>query len=120
MSEKYPEWSVEIRGPVVDREYFALLKELVAIRKLEDKIEIRSAMIGNELHRRYRLASIYCLPSEFEGMSTALSEAMYFCGPVVATSTGLTAYQLDEGRAGLLLEHGDVPVLDTTSGFADE
>lgn len=111
LSEQYPAWSVEIRGPIVDPDYFASLKELVSERKLEQRIEFAPTIIGSELFRRYRLASIYCLPSAFEGMSTALSEAMYFCGPVIATLTGSTAYQLNEGRAGLLLAPGDVPQL---------
>lgn len=111
ISARYPEWSVEIRGPIIDLDYFAALKGLVSAHKLEQKIEFAPTIIGSELFRRYRLASIYCLPSEFEGMSTALSEAMYFCGPVIATLTGSTAYQLDEGCAGLLLTPGDVPQL---------
>jgi glycosyltransferase involved in cell wall biosynthesis len=53
-------------------------------------------------------ADIFVLPSEKEGMSNALLEAMATGLPCIATPVGASPQLLDHGRCGLLVPVGDV------------
>lgn len=108
LSSSFPYWKLEIRGPVTDNKYLELLENLVSKYGLEKRIKFLPALYGEELYRRYRSTSIYCLPSVFEGIPTTILEAMYFGGAIVAATSGHIKYQLDNGLCGLLFNPGDV------------
>jgi glycosyltransferase involved in cell wall biosynthesis len=59
----------------------------------------------------YRQADIFVLPSQNEGMSIALLEAMASGLPVVVTDTGGTAELVREGVNGHVVSWADVPTL---------
>jgi glycosyltransferase involved in cell wall biosynthesis len=107
----FPNWKLEIRGPVTDPEYLESLKNLASQYGLEQQIQFLPALYGENLYRRYRSTSIYCLPSVFEGIPTTILEAMYFGGAIVAATSGHIKYQLDDGNCGLLFEPGDIDKL---------
>jgi glycosyltransferase involved in cell wall biosynthesis len=55
----------------------------------------------------FRAADIFVLPSQSEGMSNALLEAMA-CGlPAIATRVGAAETMIEHGRSGILVEPGD-------------
>lgn len=108
LSERFPEWRLEIRGPVSDPVYFDSLQKLAQQHRLDDRIDFLPSLSGESLYERYRSTSIYCLPSRFEGVPTTILEAMYFGGAIVAGKAGQVSYQLDDGNCGLLHEPGDV------------
>jgi glycosyltransferase involved in cell wall biosynthesis len=61
-----------------------------------------------------RRASLFVLPSRFEGYPNALLEALNFGLPVIATACpGGTAEILANGVHGMLLPPNDVPALTT-------
>lgn len=111
LSEQFPEWRLEIRGQVTDPYYLASLRDLAKHHESDDRIEFLPSLTSEDLYRRYRSSSIYCLPSSFEGMPTTILEAMYFGGAIVAGSAGHISYQLDDGNCGLLFEPGDLDCL---------
>jgi glycosyltransferase involved in cell wall biosynthesis len=111
LSERFPAWRLEIRGPASDPAYLASLQNLAKLRSLNDRIHFAPGLSGESLYRRYRSTSVYCLPSRFEGMPTTILEAMYFGGATVAGTAGAVSYQLDDGNCGLLFEPGDVDCL---------
>jgi glycosyltransferase involved in cell wall biosynthesis len=111
LAAHYPDWSIEIRGPAPDSAYLGELKQLVAQRGIESRVRFAPSLSGEALFRRYRSAAIFCLPSTGEGMPSAITEAMYFGGAIVAGNSGSIPYQLDNGHAGLLVNYGDVPQL---------
>jgi glycosyltransferase involved in cell wall biosynthesis len=50
---------------------------------------------------------VFTLPSESEGMSNAVLEAMAMAKPVVATAVGGNPVVIEEGRTGFLVEYAD-------------
>ena len=54
---------------------------------------------------------VFALPSAGEGMPLALIEAMHAGLPCVASAVGGVPQLLDQGRAGILIEPGDVEAL---------
>ncbi|HXY56938.1 MAG TPA: glycosyltransferase family 4 protein [Nitrososphaerales archaeon] len=56
----------------------------------------------------YSACDLFCLPTSYEGTSQAIFEAMTQGKPVVATRTGGIPYQIEDGKSGYLVEHGDV------------
>jgi glycosyltransferase involved in cell wall biosynthesis len=111
LSQRFPEWRLEIRGPVRDPSYSASLQDSAKRHGLDDRIDFLPSLSGESLYRRYRATSIYCLPSAGEGMPTTIHEAMYFGGAIVAGTSGAVSYQLDDGNCGLLHNPGDVDCL---------
>ncbi len=104
----HPEWRLEVMGPVTDSEYFQELEQQVAAHGLEDAVRFSPPCFGEELYRRLRTVSVFALPSAGEGLPTAITEAMFFGGAIVAGRSGSVGYQLANGGCGLLHEPGDV------------
>jgi glycosyltransferase involved in cell wall biosynthesis len=55
-----------------------------------------------ELQELYAAASVFCLPSSYEGFGLPYLEAMSFTTPVVATTNPGSRYVLSDGRHGLI------------------
>jgi len=68
----------------------------------------------DEMPEIYRRADIFVLPSQNEGMSIALLEAMASGLPVVVTDTGGTAELVEKGENGYVVPWADVAELTTT------
>lgn len=111
LAANFPEWNLEIRGPISSDEYYVQLQELVRKHSLAGRVNFEPGLFGDELYQRYRATSIYCMPSTGEGLPGTILEAMYFGGAIVAGTSGYVGYQLDFGRCGLLHEPGDVETL---------
>jgi glycosyltransferase involved in cell wall biosynthesis len=107
----FPDWNLEIRGPIKDVEYFTQLRDKVETYQLTSRIDFLPSLMGQDLYKRYREAAIYCLPTGFEGIPTAILEAMYFGSAIVSGNAGSVSYQLDDGYCGLLFEPGDIDSL---------
>lgn len=114
LAERYPEWSIEIRGVESDPKYVAELRAQVAASPLlRDKVRFLAPLYDEaQLYRAYSEASIFCLPSEGEGFPTVVLEAMYFGCAIIAGDSGYVGYQLERGECGLLHTPGDVEQLE--------
>ena len=75
-----------------------------------DEVEFTGALAPGEVRTRLESASIFCLPSHWEGFPLSLLEGMAAGDAVVATDVGDIPEMLDGGRAGVV-----VPVKDVTA-----
>ena len=64
----------------------------------------------------YAACDIFVLPTSYEGTSQAIFEAMSQGKPVVATRVGGIPFQVEDGREGFLVPHGDVESLAERMG----
>jgi glycosyltransferase involved in cell wall biosynthesis len=103
VSNAYPEWHLSLVGPLQDEAYYRELQQRITRLRLQERVEFIGEQYGNDMYRWYFLADIFCLPSRHEGMSNALTEAMFFGKPIIASQVGQTDYQLDNGRCGIIV-----------------
>ena len=84
----------------------ALREAAEKVGLLENGVYFRGTVEELE-HNVYPLADVFVLPSESEGLSNALLEAMS-CGlAVLASRVGGTALVVEDGQSGLLFAPGD-------------
>jgi glycosyltransferase involved in cell wall biosynthesis len=82
---------------------------------LADELGIRDAVVllgkRTDMPRVLGTLDVFVLPSESEGMSNALLEAMAMARPCVATAVGGNPHVIGEGGHGFLVEYPDSAAL---------
>jgi glycosyltransferase involved in cell wall biosynthesis len=86
----------------------AALKRQAHQLGIEDRVEFAGFVSREQMPKIYRQAAIFVLPSQSEGMSIALLEAMSSGLPVVVTNTGGTDELVTAGVNGLVVDWADV------------
>lgn len=85
--------------------------EHASLVQLADRLQIREDMLfaGNQadVKKYLHAADLFVLPSESEGMSNALMEAMASGLPCIATPVGANSSLLASGDCGILVPVGD-------------
>ncbi|MFQ5855267.1 MAG: glycosyltransferase [Anaerolineae bacterium] len=87
------------------------LYHLAADLGVADAVTFTGFVSRDDMPAVYRQSDIFVLPSQNEGMSIALLEAIASGLPVVVTDTGGTAELVREGINGLVVPWADVPAL---------
>ena len=87
------------------------LRELADRLQVADAVTFKGFVSREQMPPMYRKADVFVLPSQQEGMSIALLEAMASGLPVVVTDTGGTAELVTQGQNGEIVPWGDVPAL---------
>jgi glycosyltransferase involved in cell wall biosynthesis len=87
------------------------LKQMTVELGLETQVYFAGYIDQKGMPNVYRDADIFVLPSQNEGMSIALLEAMATGLPVVVTPTGGTDELVQDGKNGFIVEWSDVPSL---------
>ena len=107
LASKHPDWRLVIYGEGPDR---SALEELAAESGLQESILLPG--LTKDSAGALRQASLFVLPSRFEGYPNALLEALG-CGlPVVATACpGGTAEILANGAHGMIVPPDDVSAM---------
>ncbi len=102
IANDYPEWELVIygEGPLRDK-----LEDLVSSLNLEGKVLLpgRTDHVIEELQK----SKIFCLSSDYEGMSNSMIEAICVGLPVVSTKVSGTDELIQDGVNGLLVDIGD-------------
>ena len=104
IAPKFPEWSLVIYGEGHQRK--ALEKMIQDPRfKIQDKVLLpgRCETVIEEVAK----SKVFCLSSDYEGMSNAMIEALCVGTPVISTKVSGTDELIRDGENGLLVDIGD-------------
>lgn len=106
LKEKYPEHVLEIYG---EGNLYAELKQYIENKNLENRVFLK----GNSpaIHEDIASADLFVLPSNFEGLSNALLEAMMMGLPVISTACSGSDEVIIDGEDGMLIPVGDEAAL---------
>ncbi len=89
-----------------DPEFSLRVRALVAKHGLQGRVRLTGELAGRELLHWYRTASLFVLPSHYEGYGMALTEALQHGLPVVSTTGGAIPHTVPAGT-GVLVPPGD-------------
>ncbi len=85
---QHPEWNLEILGTITNRSYYEELIKLIEKLDIKEKVNFPGYFNREQLIKKYRTSSIFCLPSRHESFAIsrleALSQGMY----VITTTAG--------------------------------
>jgi glycosyltransferase involved in cell wall biosynthesis len=106
IATKYPRLHVAIAGR-------GGLEEVLRSRAADVHLTDRLHLLGlrSDIPAILAAGDIFALPSLSEGLPLALIEAMFAARPIVATDVGEVGVALDGGRAGVLVQPGNVYAL---------
>lgn len=91
-----------VAGPVEDALYFKKIKDFIKNNKLENQINFKGTVIGEEKIKIFSESDIFVLPSVDEGSPLVILEAMSFGLPVIVTS-GFKMPEIDN-KMGYIVE----------------
>ena len=104
-------WSCVLAGsPQRDPSYASRVRGEIASQGLEERVRVVGELDEEGLEDEWRQASLFVLPSHYEGYGMALAEALARGVPVLSTTGGAIPQTVPEG-AGLLVPPGDVDAL---------
>ena len=108
VADEFPDWQLVIYGEGPLRESLELIFESLGMK---DRVLLpgRTEHVVEEL----RKSKIFCMSSDYEGMSNAMIEAICVGLPVISTKVSGTEELIKDGENGLLVEIGD------ENGFGD-
>lgn len=89
----------------------ARLKEQAARLGIADRVTFRGFVAREMMPQVYARSRLFVLPSQSEGMSMALLEAMATGLPVIVTDTGGSRELVPGGENGRIIPWADVPAL---------
>ncbi len=116
LKDRFPDTCVQIYGEEIDHK----VKQELAAYSRENHMEERVMFMGpsNTLEKELPGAELFVLPSNYEGMSNALMEAMVMGLPVIATDCpcGGCAMMIADRISGLLVPVGDENALMEAMG----
>lgn len=110
ISQLRPEQNFELRiaGSCDDQGYMAEIQALIREQKLESKVNFLGLLNEEQVLSEFSTASILVLPSYQETAPMVIQQAMAANVAVIATRICGVPDQLEDGKAGLLFEPGDV------------
>jgi glycosyltransferase involved in cell wall biosynthesis len=101
------DWDCHIAGSLDrDRNEAALLRKRIAEARLEERVILTGALGEDRLQAEHDRATLFVLPSHFEGYGMAFAEALAHGLPVVACSGSATASTVP-AAAGVFVPAGD-------------
>jgi GalNAc-alpha-(1->4)-GalNAc-alpha-(1->3)-diNAcBac-PP-undecaprenol alpha-1,4-N-acetyl-D-galactosaminyltransferase len=104
---KHPDWRLVIYGGGPDRTELETLRDVLSLQR-----RVSLPGITKNIETAFAEASLFVLPSRFEGYPNALLEALAAGLPTIATSgPGGASEILEDGKFGLLVPPGDAVAL---------
>lgn len=104
ISERYPDWKLVIYGEGPERDS---LESLVS--NLKSQVSSRISLPGRceTVIEEVAKSKVFCLSSDYEGMSNAMIEALCVGTPVISTRVSGTDELIRDKENGLLVDIGD-------------
>ncbi len=102
IADMFPDWQLVIYGEGPLRESLELIVESL-------EMEGRVLLPGRTEHviEELRKSKIFCMSSDYEGMSNSMIEAICVGLPIISTKVSGTEELINDGENGLLVEIGD-------------
>jgi glycosyltransferase involved in cell wall biosynthesis len=101
------EWTCVFAGSLErDRPYADVVRNAIGRSGLADRLELLGELDAATLDGAYATASLFVLPSYYEGYGMALAEALARGLPIVSTTGGAIPWTVPRD-AGVLVEPGD-------------
>ena len=104
IAPKFPEWSLVIYGEGPERDF---LESLVSSFKIQVSSRISLPGRCETVIEEVAKSKVFCLSSDYEGMSNAMIEALCVGTPVISTKVSGTDELIRNGENGLLVDIGD-------------
>lgn len=107
ISSEFPEWKLLIVGEGGQRKF---LEEIISRLDMREKILMPG--LSDDIFEHYKKASIFCMPSRFEGFPNALLEALAMGCACIATDCESGPREiLEDGKLGILTPVDDVDAM---------
>lgn len=107
IKDRFPSARVRIYGEGIGGDAWKEMDDYIHRNKIAERVEFMGQ--SGSLEKEIGDASLFVLPSNYEGMSNALMEAMVMGLPVIATDCpcGGCATLIEDGISGFLVPTGD-------------
>jgi glycosyltransferase involved in cell wall biosynthesis len=92
----------------LDEQYMQRVRSLIAEGGLNDRVVFPGYLTDETLLPLYSASDVFVLPSFEEGFGMVVSEAMATGTPAIGSRISGIDQQIDDGRAGVLVEPGNV------------
>lgn len=102
--EKYGSFKLLIAG---DGPEMKKLSKMITSKKLEDHVALTGTLEQDVLFKYIRLADVFVLNTNYEGMPHQLLEVMTIGTPVITTNIGGNPELIDDKKNGLLVRFND-------------
>jgi len=106
LAPDHPDLTLKIAGRPIDEDYFSELKQTVAEKKLEGRVEFLGGVPTQELAELYRRCGVFVFPSTVETFGNPLVEAMACGAPIASSNTAAMPEVI--GDAALFFDPADV------------
>ena len=113
IAPKFPEWSLVIYGEGPERDFLESLVSSLFAKTHQQAVKIqvssRISLPGRceTVIEEVAKSKVFCLSSDYEGMSNAMIEALCVGTPVISTIVSGTDELIQDGVNGLLVNIGD-------------
>lgn len=101
-------WSIDIIGNG-DQEYITLLNQMIKEKGLQNSIQIKAPIYGEEKIAAYQQADLFVLPTHSENFGIVIAEALA-CGTPVITTKGTPWKDLETHECGWWINIGVSPL----------
>ena len=106
IATQYPDWQVHFYGGISRKEYAQLCEQKIKDLHLENQVFFKG--VSKEMSKLLASASICAFPSQYEGFSLALTEAMAAGLPCVGFDYATCVNELiQQGKNGYLVHNPD-------------
>ena len=97
-----------------DADYFAILKQQIADKGLQDIIQLIGGVYGDKKWELFQTSDFFVLPTHSENFGLAIAESS---GTPVITTVGTPWNDLNSSNSGAWIEIGTQPLVDTLRRF---